>query len=77
MLEGWSFLITGVVVGLAGGFSPGPITTLVIVQSFRYGLAEGLKVAIAPLLTDAPVALIALVGSATAARLVERWERHR
>lgn len=61
MLEGWSFLITGVVVGLAGGFSPGPITTLVIVQSFRYGLAEGLKVAIAPLLTDAPVALIALV----------------
>ena len=61
MLDGWTFLLTGVVVGLAGGFSPGPITTLVIVQSLRYGLREGLKVAIAPALTDAPVAVVALL----------------
>ena len=61
MLEGWTFLLTGVVVGLAGGFAPGPITTLVIVQSLRYGLREGLKVAIAPALTDAPIAVAALL----------------
>ncbi len=61
ILEGWTFLLTGVVVGLAGGFAPGPITTLVIVQSLRYGLREGLKVAIAPALTDAPIAVAALL----------------
>ena len=60
MAEGWSYLVTGIVLGLAGGFAPGPITTLVIVQSLRYGLKEGLRIAIAPLLTDAPIALAAL-----------------
>ena len=61
MFEGWTYFLTGVVVGLAGGFSPGPITTLVIAQSVRYGVTEGLKIAVAPLLTDAPVALVALM----------------
>jgi threonine/homoserine/homoserine lactone efflux protein len=61
MSDGWSFLVAGALVGLAGGFSPGPITMLVIVQSLRHGLGEGLKVAIAPLLTDAPIALAALL----------------
>ena len=60
MAEGWSYLVTGIALGLAGGFAPGPITTLVIVQSLRYGLKEGLRIAIAPLLTDAPIALAAL-----------------
>lgn len=61
MLEGWPYFLTGAVVGLAGGFSPGPITTLVIAHSVRYGVTEGLKIAVAPLLTDAPVAIAALV----------------
>ncbi|MDP6604782.1 MAG: LysE family transporter [Dehalococcoidia bacterium] len=61
MSDGWSFLVAGALVGLAGGFAPGPISMLVIVQSLRYGLGEGLKVAIAPLLTDAPVAIAALL----------------
>ena len=61
MFEGWTFLLTGIVVGLAGGFAPGPLTTLIIGQSLRYGLREGLKVAIAPALTDAPIAVAAVL----------------
>ena len=60
MSEGWPYLLTGIVVGLAGGFSPGPITTLVIAQSLRYGIREGVKIAVAPILTDAPIAIVAI-----------------
>lgn len=53
-------MIEALALGLYAGLSPGPTLTLVIGQSLRYGLAEGLKVAIAPLLTDAPIILLVL-----------------
>ena len=37
------------------------MTTLVIAQTLRFGLADGVKVAIAPLLTDAPIIVGSLV----------------
>ncbi len=57
MLEILRLLVSGVVFGTAGGLTPGPTLTLVILQTLRYGSREGLKVAIAPVLTDLPIVL--------------------
>lgn len=56
-----ALLATGLLLGLSGGLSPGPVTTLVITQTLRHGFLEGTKIAIAPLLTDLPVILGALL----------------
>ena len=48
----------GTLFGLAAGFSPGPLTVLVIGETLRHGLRSGLQVAIAPVLTDIPVILL-------------------
>jgi len=53
-----SFLLSGIIFGLSGGFTPGPLTTLVISQSLRYGVGEGCKIALAPILTDLPIVLV-------------------
>ena len=54
------FLIAGIVLGLSAGLSPGPLTTLVISQALQYGLREGLKVALAPLITDTPIVVLSV-----------------
>ena len=54
------FLTAGVVLGLSAGFSPGPLTTLVISQTLQHGAKEGLKVAMAPIITDAPMILLSV-----------------
>ncbi len=41
--------------GLAAGLSPGPLLAFLVSQTVRYGVKEGLRVAIAPVLTDAPI----------------------
>ncbi|MFO7974191.1 MAG: LysE family translocator [Candidatus Hydrogenedentota bacterium] len=51
-------LSAGIVLGLSAGFSPGPFLALVISQSLKHGAREGIKVAVAPLLTDAPIILL-------------------
>ena len=55
----FGYLATGVVLGLAAGFAPGPLLALVLAQSVRYGTREGLRVAAAPLITDVPIVLLA------------------
>lgn len=57
----------GTLLGLAAGFSPGPLTVLVVGETLRHGLRAGLQVAIAPLLTDIPIILLAalLLGQLT------------
>jgi threonine/homoserine/homoserine lactone efflux protein len=54
-----SFTI-GIVLGLAAGLTPGPLLALTIAQTLKYGIAEGMKVAMAPLVTDAPIVILAL-----------------
>ncbi len=49
----------GTVLGLAAGFSPGPLTVLVISETLSYGLRAGVKVSLAPLLTDLPIIALA------------------
>ncbi|MFM8392443.1 MAG: LysE family translocator [Acidobacteriota bacterium] len=53
-----SHLILGILLGTTAGASPGPMMTLVISQSLRYGVREGLKIAFAPLLSDLPIVAI-------------------
>jgi len=61
------YLATGVVLGLAAGFAPGPLLALVLAQSIRFGTREGLRVAAAPLLTDLPIVILATALVAAAA----------
>jgi threonine/homoserine/homoserine lactone efflux protein len=65
-LPALEYLATGVLLGLAAGFAPGPLMALVLAQSVRFGTREGLKVAAAPLITDLPIVVLAtmLVGAA-------------
>lgn len=51
------FLITGIVLGLTAGLSPGPLMALVFIETMRYGKKEGVKIAVAPLITDFPIIL--------------------
>lgn len=48
-------LLAGLSLGLAAGLSPGPLQALVVTASLQRGFPAGWRVAVAPLLTDAPV----------------------
>ena len=54
------FLLLGASLGLSAGLSPGPLMTLVITTSLRDGFWQGLRVAIAPFLSDLPIILFSL-----------------
>lgn len=54
------FLLSGLSLGLAAGLSPGPLLALVIAQTLRHGVMEGVKVAFAPVFSDVPVVLLSL-----------------
>ncbi len=68
MVEEAGYWMAGVVFGLAGGFAPGPTTTLVVSQTLRFGVWDGVKVAIAPALTDGPIVVAAVLLVGTLAR---------
>lgn len=54
----------GLTIGWAAGISPGPLNLLVVQSAVRSGAVAGAMVAVAPLITDAPiVALSVLVAS--------------
>jgi len=53
-------LVLGIVLGLSAGLAPGPLLAFVISQTLKYNIREGLKVALAPLITDLPIILITL-----------------
>jgi threonine/homoserine/homoserine lactone efflux protein len=55
-----TFLVSGLIFGLSAGLTPGPILTLVIYQTLKHGIKEGVKVAMAPLLTDVPIVIVSL-----------------
>jgi threonine/homoserine/homoserine lactone efflux protein len=54
-------LLLGVTFGFAAGITPGPLTTLTAATALQRGFAAGVRVAIAPLLTDVPVIVISLL----------------
>lgn len=55
------FLSTGSLLGLAAGFSPGPLLVLVISETLRHNIKEGIKVSIAPIITDIPILVVSLL----------------
>jgi len=54
-------LSAALVYGLTGGLAPGPLMTLVISQTLRHGAKEGMKTALAPLITDGPIMIVLLL----------------
>ncbi len=60
-LQFFDFLGKGVLLGITAGFSPGPLTVLVIAETLRHGLKSGIQVSVAPLLTDIPIILLLML----------------
>ncbi len=59
--DSFAYLAEGMVLGLAAGIAPGPLLTLVISESLAHGRGQGIKVALSPLFTDAPVILLCVL----------------
>ena len=55
------YLIYGVTFGLAATVQPGPFLTFIISQTLRNGWRKTLPAAFAPLLTDGPIAVLAIL----------------
>jgi threonine/homoserine/homoserine lactone efflux protein len=53
-----TFLTAGIILGLSAGFAPGPLLALVISETIEHGVGAGVKVALAPILTDLPIIII-------------------
>src|SRR5919202_6280941 len=47
--------------GLVAGISPGPVLTMVVLETFRGGWARGSAVAAGPLLADGPIIVVAVL----------------
>lgn len=62
-------LASGVLLGLFCGLAPGPLLALVLAQTLRHGAREGCKIALTPLITDAPIIVLALGLAAKLAQL--------
>lgn len=56
----FTFIISGIVFGLSGGLTPGPLLTLVISETLRHNTKEGIKVSIVPLITDLPIVVTSI-----------------
>ena len=54
------FLTIGAVLGLSAGFAPGPLLTLVISETLQHDIKSGVKVALAPIITDLPIIILTL-----------------
>lgn len=52
------FLTIGTILGLSAGLAPGPLLTLIISETLQHDIRSGVKVAIAPIVTDLPIILL-------------------
>jgi threonine/homoserine/homoserine lactone efflux protein len=62
-------LASGAFLGLSCGLAPGPLLALLLAQTLRHGPREGCKIALTPLLTDAPIIVVSLVVAAKLAQI--------
>lgn len=56
-----SITTAGFMLGLSAGIAPGPLLSLVITECLSAGLGAGIRVALSPLLSDAPVIILCMV----------------
>jgi threonine/homoserine/homoserine lactone efflux protein len=61
MAAEFTFLISGIIFGLSSGLIPGPLLTLVISETLKHGIREGIKISIVPLLSDLPIVLVTIL----------------
>jgi len=54
------FFTVGTVLGLSAGFAPGPLLTLLISETLQHDIKSGVKVALAPIITDLPIIILTL-----------------
>ncbi len=54
------FLFMGLVLGLSAGLAPGPLLTLVVSETLRHHVGAGIRVALAPLISDLPIVLVSV-----------------
>ncbi|MCU7930815.1 MAG: LysE family transporter [Candidatus Thiodiazotropha sp. (ex Codakia rugifera)] len=54
------YLSIGIVLGLSAGFAPGPLLTLVISETLEHDVKSGVKVSLAPIITDLPIIILTL-----------------
>jgi len=66
------FLLSGILLGLAAGLSPGPIITLIVSETLKNGKKEGIKVAVSPLISDSLIVLfvLAILSSIAASTII-------
>jgi len=57
----WATLLLGITLGFGAGISPGPLLTLVVTTTLARGFGAGLRVAMAPILTDVPIVALVLL----------------
>ncbi len=57
----WSFFLAGAILGLSAGISPGPLLALVVRETLTRGMKAGVRVALAPLITDLPIILVSVL----------------
>ena len=55
------YLSTGVILGLSAGFAPGPLLALVVSETLEHGIWSGIKVSLAPIITDLPIIALTLI----------------
>ena len=55
-----NYLTIGIILGLSAGLAPGPLLTLVFSETLQNGIKSGIKIAVAPLITDLPIVLLAV-----------------
>jgi len=56
-----NFFIIGSILGLSAGFAPGPLFALVVSETLQHNIRAGIKVALAPILTDLPIVAVSLL----------------
>lgn len=61
--------LSGAALGFWAGIAPGPLLALVITETMCHGARSGVRVALAPLVTDPPIIALAALAVAGLARL--------
>ncbi len=55
------YLMMGLVLGLSAGLAPGPLLTLVVSETLAHDYKAGIKVALAPMISDLPIVVVTLM----------------
>ena len=58
MVNAFESLLSGIILGMVAGLSPGPMLTLVVAETLKFGKEEGFKVAVSPLITDSTIIVL-------------------